>query len=112
MLLGIAASAYASELDPASPAAMESQGTALRKLQRGIINMAFSPVEIAHELQKETRKPDSLIPNWFIGLGKGTVWMVGRFLSGAYDLVTFPINAPANYGSLTQPEFVWDYLNE
>lgn len=91
--------------------AMEAKGTALRKLQRGVINMALSPIELSHELHKEKRK-DGYLPSWVSGLGRGSVFTMGRALSGAYDLLTFPVPLPGGYEPLVYPELVTDHLED
>lgn len=90
---------------------MEETGTPLRKLQRGVINIVLSPIEISHELHVEKRKNEYL-PSWVTGLGRGTAYMVGRALSGVYDLVTFPIPVPAGYEPLVYPELVTEHLED
>jgi len=90
---------------------MEAQGTALRKLQRGVINMVLSPIEISHELHKEKRVA-AYLPSWVSGLGRGSMFMVGRALSGAYDLLTFPVPLPSGYEPLVYPELVTEHLED
>ncbi len=90
---------------------MEPKGTPMRKLQRGVINIALSPVEISHELHLEKRK-DGYLPSWVSGLGRGSVYTVGRALSGVYDLVTFPLPVPSGYEPLVYPELVTEHLED
>lgn len=82
-----------------------------RKLQRGFVNIVLSPIEISHELGK-VKRTDSFLPSWVGGLGRGSYYMVGRILSGAYDLITAPISLPAGYEPLVYPEFVWEHLDD
>jgi len=90
---------------------MEPKGTMMRKFQRGFINIGMSPIEISHELHKEKRT-DAYLPTWFTGAFRGSAFMVGRALSGAYDLVTFPIPLPSGYEPLLYPELVTDHLED
>ena len=90
---------------------MEPKGTMMRKFQRGFINLGLSPIEIRHELHLEKRK-DAYLPSWVPGLFRGSAFMVGRALSGAYDLVTFPIPLPSGYEPLVYPELVTDHLED
>ena len=90
---------------------IESEGTMLRKLQRGFLNIALSPIEVSNELSKE-KKNDTFPPSWVAGLGRGTFFMVGRALTGAYEMVTFPVPYPANYQPVLKPEFAWQHLPE
>lgn len=84
--------------------AIEGEGTPLRKLQRGFLNVALSPFEVSHELAKEVRT-DSLPPGWVAGLGRGSAYAVGRALVGVYEMVTFAIPYPTNFKPVLQPEF-------
>ena len=95
----------------AEEAEIQGEGTPMRKLQRGFLNVALSPVEISNELSKEVRK-DTLPPSWIAGLGRGSCYAVGRALTGIYEMVTFPLPYPANYKPVLQPEFEWQHLPE
>jgi putative exosortase-associated protein (TIGR04073 family) len=92
-------------------AEIENEGTMLRKLQRGFLNIALSPIEVSNELSKEKRS-DTFPPSWVAGLGRGACFMVGRALTGAYEMVTFPVPYPANYRPILKPEFAWQHLPE
>ena len=83
----------------------------LRKLQRGFLNVALSPFEISNELSKEVRN-DTFPPSWFAGLGRGAIFMVGRALTGVYEMATFAVPCPANYKPILQPEFPWELAKE
>lgn len=90
---------------------MEPKGTMMRKFQRGFINLGLSPIELSHELHKE-KGNDAYLPSWVSGLFRGSAFTVGRALSGAYDLVTFPVPLPSGYESLVYPELVTDHLED
>ena len=85
---------------------IQGEGTCLRKLQRGFLNVALSPFELSNELSKEVRN-DTLPPSWVAGLGRGSIYTVGRALVGVYEMVTFPIPYPAKYKPVLSPEFPW-----
>ena len=91
-------------------AEIEEAGTALRKLQRGFVNIALSPFEIASELHKANQK-DTAIPSWMIGSVKGIGMTTGRALTGVYELVTFPFPIPSGYQPIIHPEFPWELVN-
>ncbi len=93
----------------AEEAEIQGEGTPMRKLQRGFLNVALSPVEISNELSKEVRK-DTMPPSWIAGLGRGSFYAVGRALTGIYEMVTFPLPYPANFKPVLQPEFEWQHL--
>ncbi|MEI6297640.1 MAG: exosortase system-associated protein, TIGR04073 family [bacterium] len=101
ILLTLAASLQAAEI--------ENEGTPQRKLQRGFLNIALSPLEISNELSKE-KKNDTFPPSWVAGAGRGAAFMMGRALVGVYELVTFPLPYPANYKAVLSPEFAWQHL--
>ena len=90
-------------------AEIENAGTPLRKLQRGFLNIALSPIDISNELSKEVRN-DTFPPSWVAGLGRGMVYTVGRALVGVYEIVTFPIPCPEHYKPVLLPEFPWEKL--
>lgn len=90
-------------------AEVENEGTWQRKLQRGFLNVALSPLEISNELDKE-KKNDTLPPSWIAGAGRGAAFMVGRALVGVYEMVTFPLAYPNCYKPVLQPEFAWQHL--
>ena len=85
---------------------IQSEGSPQRKLQRGFLNVVLSPFELSHELSKEVRN-DTFPPSWVAGLGRGSIYTVGRALVGVYEIVSFPIPYPANYKPVLQPEFPW-----
>ncbi len=57
----------------APEAEIQGEGTCLRKLQRGFLNVALCPFEISNELSKEVRN-DTLPPSWVAGLGRGSLF--------------------------------------
>lgn len=93
---------HAAEIEPA--------GTPLRKLQRGFLNIALSPIEISTQLAKE-KKNDLFPPSWVFGFLEGGTYMVGRTLTGAYEILTFPISLPGNYAPILHPEFEWEHFD-
>ncbi|MFA5159428.1 MAG: exosortase system-associated protein, TIGR04073 family [Candidatus Omnitrophota bacterium] len=88
---------------------IQGEGTPQRKLQRGFLNVALSPIEISNELSKEVRN-DTIPPSWVAGLGRGSIYAVGRALVGVYEMVTFLIPCPAQYKPVLFPEFEWEHF--
>jgi putative exosortase-associated protein (TIGR04073 family) len=109
VLLAFASPLIAAEVAP--EAAIQEEGTMMRKAQRGFLNLALCPFEISNELAKEVRN-DTLPPSWIAGLGRGSIYAVGRALVGVYEMVTFPIPYPAHYKAVLQPEFPWQLAKE
>ena len=96
-------SAFAAEIEPV--------GTPLRKLQRGFLNIALSPIEISTEWHN-ARKTDNFFPSWISGFGRGAAFAAGRMLTGLYEILTFPIPVPAHYEPVVYPEFAWEHLDK
>jgi putative exosortase-associated protein (TIGR04073 family) len=99
---------YASDLSAVEIAA---KGTPVRKLQRGFVNIALSPIEVTTAWAQD-KNTQSAVPSWATALGRGGLFMVGRALAGVYDMLTAPIPFPADYGPLVFPEFPWEHLPE
>ena len=102
---------FLSDLPFLFAAEIAQEGTPARKLQRGFLNIALSPIEISKELDKE-KKVDSLIPSWVIGIERGSFYAAARALTGVYEMLTFPFAVPARYEAVVQPEFAWELLPE
>ena len=84
----------------------------IHKLERGLINFVTGPLEIPKEIRahwiKGSEKTYHIIAWIFCGFIKGAVMAGARMTSGAYDIVSFPINAPKDYEPLLKPEYVFD----
>lgn len=83
----------------------------LRKLQRGFLNIALSPMEISQKVV-DTQRYDTALPTWAAGIVKGSLYTVSRMVVGAYEMITAPIPAPSDYRPVMQPEFMWEYLDQ
>ncbi len=90
-----------------SAADLTAPGTMTRKLQRGFVNIALSPMEIGNEIVK-TQPYDTALPTWAAGIIKGSFMTVSRALVGAYEIVTAPIPVPQDYAPVLYPEFPWE----
>ena len=93
----------------ASAAELAAPGTPARKLQRGFLNIALSPIEISNEVMK-LKKTDAALPSWFIGMINGSFKAVGRSGAGLYEIITSPVPLPSGYEPFLKPEFTWEYL--
>ncbi len=88
---------------------IEPEGTPLRKLQRGFLNIAAAPVfEISNEMAREKKK-DAFPPTWLTGMGRGAFYGAGRVAAGAYEVLTFPFPWPSGYAPVVEPEFSWQH---
>lgn len=82
---------------------------ALRKLGRGLANIAFGLVEVPNQVTKTTSEHGGGAGITY-GLGKGLLRWVGRTLVGVYEVATFPAPLPKGYKPLMKPEFpIEDY---
>lgn len=86
-------------------------GNPISKLGRGLTNIVFSPFEYFNNIQKAGDRR-GFASGLFEGFFAGTYYMVGRILTGAYDVVTFPIPVPEEYGAIMKPDTVFDAAAE
>lgn len=93
-----------------SAAEIEPEGTASRKLQRGFLNVALSPIAFTQAIQDERRRKTPE-PSWLFGALRGSVVAVGRGLIGVMEIVTAPFEVVPNREPLVEPEFSWSYLD-
>ncbi len=85
--------------------------TAARKAGRGLASMTTGFLEIPGNMVAESRErgAGAGIPLGFVfGLGK----LVVRELVGVYELLSCPIEAPAGFEPIIEPEFPWDYFED
>lgn len=77
----------------------------LSKLGRGAGNVLFCWAEVPIEVNREMQNTD-IVSGLAVGLGQG-IWHTGRrFVLGAVDVVTFPIDVYGNnYQSIQRTEF-------
>ena len=79
---------------------------AFTKLGRGAANVLTGWIEIPKGVQAESAET-----NWLsgmtMGLAKGLGMGIVRTLAGAYEVVSFPIPAPAEYKPVLEPEYVF-----
>lgn len=89
-----------------------AESKALEKAKRGIVNIVTSPVEIPKQFRAYWIKGSEKTPHilvWLLsGTVKGAVNMVGRFGSGAWDVVTSPCPKSQDKDPLMKPNYVFD----
>lgn len=88
-----------------------AESSALKKLGRGVVNVLTSPLEIPKQARaywiQGAYKTDHVIV-WIVsGAVKGVVEDIKRFGSGAWDMVSFPIDCPTDYEPLLKPDYVF-----
>jgi len=73
------------------------------KLGRGIINTLTGFWEVPIDMLK-TSKAEGMPMGLSVGLVRGLATGIYRTLVGVYEVVTFPIPAPAGFTAITDPE--------
>jgi putative exosortase-associated protein (TIGR04073 family) len=76
------------------------------KLGRGVVNTLSGWLEIAKQ-PYETTKQENLLAGCTVGIVKGLGMGLLRTGVGLWDLLTFPIPAPAKFEPILKPEFVF-----
>ncbi len=74
-------------------------GTPAHKLARGLEGVVTSPMEYLNQYQQGTNK-HGVISGLAIGVIGGTAMLGKRLVNGVYDIVSFPVSAPKDYGLL------------
>lgn len=80
-------------------------GKMFNKLGRGITNVLTCWVEIPRTIAREWERTDPAT-GVVLGSVKGIGWGFTRFVTGAYETVTFPFPVPPDYAPMMEPEFV------
>ena len=78
-----------------------------RKFTRGLCNTMFFWAEVPKEVNRDWQNVDPMT-GVFTGTGKGIYKGAQRFGAGIYEIVTFPLDEPANYQPLVYPETVME----
>lgn len=95
----IATPAYAED-----PGLFEQIGT---KLVRGVANLTTGWVELPKQIYVVGTNE-----GWLTGALRGPFDGMGMFfartISGAYEILTFPVPVPPGYRPMLRPEYVWE----
>lgn len=83
-----------------------AQNNMLRKLGRGVANVATGAIEVPKAIQ-ETFYEEGPVAAVSWGLLDGLYKFVARTVVGAYEIVSFPIPFPADYAPIVEPEFLF-----
>ena len=83
---------------------------ALRKLGRGVTNIATCPAELLRVPYLVGRQ-DGFLAASSVGFLQGAWRMVLRGLVGVFEVTTFYAEVPKDYKPLVMPEFVWAHGN-
>ena len=106
---GLACAALAAGL-LAVPGTASAQSAA-RKVGRGLAAMTTGFLEVPGNIVKVNNERG---PGWGFTLGfvQGLGMIVVRELVGVYEFVTAPLEVPAGFQPIIEPEFPWSYFNE
>lgn len=103
LVLAVVAPAFATSTGPLYRTTYPSKIS--NKLGRGLGNMLFCWVEIPIEINQEVQNTD-LVTGSIVGFGLGLFRTGQRFVIGAVDVVTFPVDIYGNnYQSVQRTEF-------
>lgn len=102
LTLGVSAVGLADEESTASV-----QGR-MRKLGRGIANVATAPAELIRTPELVGRR-DGYLSAITIGVLQGTWRTVLRAVAGVYEVATFYLEIPPGFEPVMKPEFVWQH---
>jgi putative exosortase-associated protein (TIGR04073 family) len=100
---------FCSLLFPSS--ALAAEGSAARKLGRGLAAMTCGFLELPGNIVKMSRERG---PAWgyTLGFAKGLGGIVVRELVGVYEFLTAPFELPADFEPIIEPEFPWGYFED
>jgi putative exosortase-associated protein (TIGR04073 family) len=93
-----------------SPGLAAARQSAARKAGRGLAGMTCGFLEVPGNIVQTTRQRG---PGWGFTLGfvQGLGKIVVRELVGVYEFVTAPLEVPAGFQPIVQPEFPWSYFD-
>ena len=83
---------------------------ALRKLGRGITNIATSPGEIIYRPQLISQR-DGYMASVTVGVLQGVWHTLLRALAGTFEVATFYLEIPEGFGPLVQPEYIFETIH-
>ena len=79
---------------------------ALRKLGRGIANIATCPGEIPRTVSLVGREK-GVVAESSVGVVQGLWRMLLRGLTGVYEVGSFFVETPKNFEPIMKPEYIW-----
>ena len=104
MTVGVSTQAMAETTSPSHADAI------LRKLGRGIANVATCPAELIR-VPTLVGREDGYLAAMTVGILQGAWQMLMRGGAGIVEVATFYAEIPKGYAPLVRPEFVWQHGN-
>ncbi len=83
----------------------------VRKLSRGVSNLAFGMFEIPKQMEKSWEEDSNMI-GFGVGFIKGVGHFVYREAVGILEIVTFPFETTEDFAPIIEPEFIFDEEEE
>lgn len=80
---------------------------ATEKLSRGLNNIILSPFEYIYQIPASQKQSPDYLTGFFVTAVRGTGYMIARFATGIYDVVTSPFPMKTNYKPLMEPETIF-----
>ena len=102
--VGISTQAMAETASPSRADAV------LRKLGRGIANVATCPAELIR-VPTLVGRNDGYLAAMTVGILQGAWQTLVRGVAGIVEVATFYAEIPKGYAPLVRPEFVWQHGN-
>ena len=102
--VGISTQAMAETASPSRADAV------LRKLGRGIANVATCPAELIR-VPTLVGRNDGYLAAMTVGILQGAWQTLVRGVAGIVEIATFYAEIPKGYAPLVRPEFVWQHGN-
>ena len=80
----------------------------IRKLGRGLANIATCPAELIRTPELISRREGALV-GMTVGVVRGAWRTLIRGAAGVYEVLTFYSDAPNGFKPFIDPEFVWEH---
>ncbi|MBI4597952.1 MAG: exosortase system-associated protein, TIGR04073 family [Candidatus Omnitrophica bacterium] len=80
----------------------------IRKLGRGLANIATCPAELVRTPELVSRR-EGFLAGVTVGVLQGAWRGLARGAAGIYEVLTFYSDKPNGYQPLIRPEFVWEH---
>jgi putative exosortase-associated protein (TIGR04073 family) len=77
------------------------------KFVRGLVNIVTAPWEIPARIRKRT-DGDNTVRGWSLGTVHGIGFATARVVTGAFEVLTFPMSGAQAYAPVLEPEYAWE----
>ena len=94
----------------ALPTVASAEHSAARKLGRGLAAMTCGFLEVPGSIVS-TSRDKGYAYGFTLGFAEGLGKLLVREVVGVYEFVTAPIETPAGFEPILEPEFPWGYFD-